>query len=139
LSNQFVVVAERGCASLDVDDFSVFESEESQNSFRCGSVSEVSNRVCNSDFIVLKQDSAGFASDSAHACKGCDVALGHDGSSDMRVELAIIMDESVKLFLISGFKGLLVLGKDTHVRLVSADVHNFFSIEKCTSLRCGNL
>ena len=93
----------------------------------------------NTDFIVLKQDSVGFGSNSTHACKSRDVALGHDGSTHVRVELAIIMDESVKLFLISGFKGLLVLGKDTHVRLVSADVHNFFSIEKCTSLRCGNL
>jgi len=95
--------------------------------------------VCDSDFIVFKQDSAGFASNSVHACKSHDVTLGHDGSTNVWVELAIFVNEGIKLFFISGFKGLLVLGKDTHVWPVSADVHNFFSIEKCKSLRCGNL
>jgi hypothetical protein len=70
--------------------------------------------VRDTDFIVLKQDSLGFASDGAHACEGHDVALGHDSTTHVRIELAIFMDGSIKLFFISRFKGLLVSGKDAH-------------------------
>lgn len=84
----------------------------------------------NSNFIVFKQDSLGFTSDSVHACKSHDVALGHDGSTHVRVELAIFVNEGIKLFAVAGFKGLLVMGKDTHAGVVSTDVHNFFSVEK---------
>lgn len=84
----------------------------------------------NTDFIVLEQNSAGFASNSVHGCESHDVALGHNGSTHVRIELAIIVNEGIKLFFLAGFKGLLVLGKDTHVPWATPNVHNFFSVEK---------
>ena len=57
----------------------------------------------------------GLASNGAHASKGHDVAFGHHGATHVRVEFAVVVNDSVKLFFISGFKGGFVLGKDAHV------------------------
>ena len=70
--------------------------------------------MTHADFVVLKQDAMGLASNGAHASKGHDVAFGHHGTANVRVEFAIVVNDGVKLFFISGFEGRFVLGKDAH-------------------------
>ena len=64
--------------------------------------------------VIFKQDAMGFSTHGTRACKRHDVAFGHDGSTNVRVEFAVIVDDGVKLFFISRFKGSFVLGKDAH-------------------------
>ena len=70
--------------------------------------------MAHTDFVVLEQDAMGLGTHGTRACKRHDVAFGHDGSTNVRVEFAVIVNDSVKLFFISGFKGGFVLGKDAH-------------------------
>jgi hypothetical protein len=37
-------------------------------------------------------------------------------------ELAIIMDDGVQIFFVSGFKGFFIFGKNAHVCVLNADV-----------------
>ena len=52
----------------------------------------------------------GLASNGAHASKGHDVPFGHHGSTHVRVEFAVVMNDGVKLFFVSGVEGRFVLG-----------------------------
>lgn len=66
------------------------------------------------NLLVLEQDAVGFSSDSPGAGEGHDVAFGHHGATHVGVEFAVIMDDGVELFFVSGFKGCFVLLKDAH-------------------------
>ena len=97
-----------------MDDFPVLESIERKDGFRGRTVGEVRNGMAHTDFVVLKQDAMGFGTNGARTCKRHDVALGHDSPAHMRVEFAVIVNDGVKLFFVSGLKSGFVLGKDAH-------------------------
>ena len=66
------------------------------------------------NFVVLKENPMGLGADSTHACKRHDVAFGHHGATDVRIEFAIVVNEGVKLFFISGGEGCFVFFEDAH-------------------------
>jgi len=110
LADEFVIVAERSSTGFDMNDFTVLEAIKRQNGLGCGTVGEVSDGVSNGNIVVLKQDSVGFGLNGAHAGKTHDVGLGHDGSTHVRVELAIVVDEGEEFVSVPGFKGFSVSG-----------------------------
>ena len=114
LTDELVVVAQWRGTRLDVDDFPVLESIERKDGFRGRTVGEVRNGMAHTDFVVLKQDAMGFGTNGARTCKRHDVALGHDSPAHMRVEFAVIVNDGVKLFFVSGLKSGFILGKDAH-------------------------
>jgi len=97
-----------------MDDFAVFVAVKGKDGFRGRTVSEMSNGVPHTNLVVLKQDAMGLGADGAHACKRHDVAFGHHGATDMRVEFAIIVNEGVELFFVSGGEGGFVFFEDAH-------------------------
>jgi len=74
----------------------------------------MSDGVANANLVVFKQDAMGFGADHVGPCESHDVALGHHGSSDVWIEFAIVVNDGVQKFTVSGFKGFLVLTKDGH-------------------------
>ena len=109
-----VVIAQGRGPGLDVDDLPVLEPVERQDGLRSGTVGEVSDGVPDADLVVLKQDTMGFGANSTGAGKGHDVAFGHHGTAHVRVKFAVIVDDGVQLFFVSGFEGGFVLRKDAH-------------------------
>ena len=114
LADELVVIAQWGGAGLNVDDLPVLEPVERQDGLRSGTVGEVSDGVPDADLVVLKQDTMGFGANSTGSGKGHDVAFGHHGAAHVRVKFAVIVDDGVQLFFVSGFEGGFVLRKDAH-------------------------
>ena len=114
LTDELVVIAQWRGPGLDVDDLPVLEPVERQDGLGGGTVGEVGDGVTNTDLVVLKQYTMGFGANSTGAGKGHDVAFGHHGATDMRIEFAIVVNEGVKLFFISGGEGCFVFFEDAH-------------------------
>ena len=114
LTNELVVVAQWRGARLDVDDLPVLEPVKRQHGLRGGAVGEVGNGVTNTDLVVLKQNAVGFGANGTGAGKGHDVTFGHHGPAHVGVKFAIIVDDGVQFFFVSGFEGCFVRCKDAH-------------------------